>query len=396
MMKFDQAPIYSVRCFVHPFQNLYHLSHVYSGLLAVAKDGAARVTLELSQRNDDHALDPYALFAEVVDSRAGDGRKTVFDMYDASNVFAMNALERCDVYFKRSYHPPDLGPLSAKSKAKVVPFGINYSCQTPEATLRLLSALLPDWTLRVFKSPLKTLRGLDGAGVPAFLTSPHVSRFEQPPDRPLRRSVHFENRVWERQAGMPDSLESVNRMRVEISRLLKKEFGASFHGGIVQTKYASRYCPTDLSPHSRTRRSYIARSKQMLIGVYTRGLHHSTAFKLGEYLAGSKCIVAEPIRNQLPTPLVAGRNYLEFSSPRECVERCIQILKDEELANQMRRDNWEYYQREVRPDRHVANCLERAFGRTATSRTTATAPQADGAIPTADQMPLQSVSRGTP
>ena len=98
-----------------------------------------------------------------------------------------------------------------------------------------------------------------------------------------------------------------------------------------------------------------------MIGIYTRGLHHSLAFKLGEYLASSKCIVTEPLRNELPSPLVPGKNYLEFSTPQECMQRCEQLLDDHDLANQMRRNNWEYYQREVRPDRHVLRCLERAF-----------------------------------
>jgi hypothetical protein len=357
----EQAVAYRIRCFVHPFQDLYYLSHLYSGLCALAKVGIARIDFEQPRPEATYALDPVVLWTEVANSRSGKHCKIVYDMYDRSDLFVMDSLDLCDKYFKRSYHPPDLRQLSPKLRAKVIPFGLIHPCGTPESTLRLVGSLLPSWTLKMLRSPVETLRKLRTASFKPFLTNPQVSAFEQSPDCPVDRSVHFESRVWEQRHLGPDSEEEVNQPRVQLSRLLKKEFGASFHGGIVHTNYARQYCPGELSRDTKVRRRYVARSKRMMIGVYTRGLHHSIAFKLAEYLASSKCIVSQPLRNQLPTPLLAGRNYLEFSTPQQCVERCIQILNDDDLAHQMRRDNWDYYQREVRPDSHLANCLERAF-----------------------------------
>ena len=360
--KFDQGPIYSVHCYLQPFQNLFYLSHVYSGLFLLDDQGIARVTFDLPPASHRAVLKPATLWAEVFNSRTREHRNIVFDMYDASDAFAGDSLEQCDLYFKRSYYSPDVWRLSPKLQAKVMPFGLNFPCQTPRL-MRLLAVLLPSWMLKSLRAPVETFRALRSNSITMLLTeNPRLSAFEHPPDCPLRRAVHFETRVFSQNDLGADSTDAVNRPRLELARLLKEEFGSSFDGGIVRTPYARQSYPAELSPHSNPRRaSYVARSKQILIGVYTRGLHHSVAFKLAEYLAGSKCIVSEPIRNQLPTPLVAGRNYLEFSSPQECVERCRQILDGQELANQMRRDNWEYYQREVRPDRHVANCLERAF-----------------------------------
>jgi hypothetical protein len=308
-----------------------------------------------------YARSPVAVWAEVTDAKTREERKIVFEISDHSGLLVKDALSLCDRYFKRSYYAPDLNQLSPDLKGKIEPLGLIYPCRSAESTWQTLITLLPGWALNIVKSPAQGIRRLLDWELRGFLMSPEVAAFEHPPDLPVERSVHFQSRIWEQHSLGADSPEQINRPRVELTRLLKKEFGAAFHGGIVPTEGARRYCPNELSAQPKRRSAYVAQSKRIMIGIYTRGLHHSTAFKLAEYLASSKCIVAEPLRNELPIPLVAGRNYLEFSSPEECIDRCNQIIKDEALANQMRKDNWDYYQREVRPDRRIAYCLDHAF-----------------------------------
>src|SRR5258708_22894779 len=162
-MRSDDSSIYHVRCYVNPFQNLYQFSHLYCGLSLLAHQGVAQIVLQQRPKSANYACDFGALWAEVLDSRNHEKRKVVFDMYDDSGVFASDCLELCDVYFKRSYHEPDVRQLSPKLQPKVMPFGINFGCQTPETTLRLLSVLLPSWTWKMFKSPRETIRRLRAA-----------------------------------------------------------------------------------------------------------------------------------------------------------------------------------------------------------------------------------------
>ena len=369
MMSSTRLPAYHIRCFIHRSQNLNHLSYVHTGICALARQNFAAVEFKQPQSSAGYGLSPVAVWAEVTDTKTREERRIVFEISDHSNVFVNESLKLCDVYFKRSYYLPDLRQLSSDLRRKIAPFGLIYPCRSAESTRRTLSALLPTWALEIVKSPARTIRRLLSWELRGFLMSPDVAAFEHPPDFPLKRAVHFQSRIWEKESLGPDSPEEVNRPRVELTRLLKKEFGAAFHGGIVPTANAHRYCPDELSAQPKRRSAYVAQSKRIMIGIYTRGLHHSMAFKLAEYLAGSKCIVAEPLRNELPSPLVAGRNYLEFSSPEECIERCNQIMKDETLANQMRKDNWDYYRREVRPDRRIAHCLDQAFRKASYAQT---------------------------
>ena len=104
---------------------------------------------------------------------------------------------------------------------------------------------------------------------------------------------------------------------------------------------------------------YLSLIRRGLVGIYTRGLHHSIAWKLGEYFAASMCVVAEPIRNVVEPPIVAGDHYLPFTSPDECIEASARILESRELQQQLRETVFNYHQRHVEPAARIWECLER-------------------------------------
>ena len=101
--------------------------------------------------------------------------------------------------------------------------------------------------------------------------------------------------------------------------------------------------------------------KKVGIGVYVRGLHHSLAFKMAEYLAAGLCIVSEPLVHELPVPLREGVNYLLFRSHDECLERCRWLLSHPAEAERMRWANRDYYRRWVEPEAHMWGVLTRSF-----------------------------------
>jgi len=284
-------------------------------------------------------------------------------MSDSSGVFNMEALEESDIYFKRSYHAPDLDALRPELRSRILPGTLNFACRTPASSRRLLPFLVGLYGSRALTRPVSTLRNLDlyqrVAG--SFVRGPMLSDFEYAPDAPVDRVILFQTRVWHPIELGPDAADEVNLKRVQLVRALKAEFGPLFRGGLVPDEYARRHYPDAVTAEPVRRAHFIAGSKRAFIGIYTRGLHHSLAFKLPEYLASSKCIVSEPLRNRLAHPLAAGRNYLEFLSIDECIGHCARLLADRELAEGMRRDNWHYYRAHVHPARSLAGCLESAF-----------------------------------
>lgn len=348
----------TVRAAVRSTQDLYHTSKVYTGLFALQERGALRV-----RRDGLHVppTEPWLVFLEVTRERTT--RRCAIDLHDRSDLFSPAGLAHGDRYFKRSYHAPDVARLPAGQRKKVLPFGLNYGCRGRAATRWLLWWLGPGVASRMLRSAVSARAGLreDWQQVKTFLTLPRASEFEQEPHAEVEPVVFFQTRVWEPEEVYPDDPTAINEERSALVRALRRAFGERFWGGLVPTAYALEHYADLLTREAYRRRAYVARAKRAMVAVYTRGLHHSLAFKLPEYLASAKAIVADELRNTLPTPLRAGVHYLPFRDPEECVQMCARLLNNRDHAAAMRRANHRYYQAEVEPAAHLLNCLARLF-----------------------------------
>jgi hypothetical protein len=69
--------------------------------------------------------------------------------------------------------------------------------------------------------------------------------------------------------------------------------------------------------------------------------------------------MAEPPRDEQPVPMIAGKHFLPFHTPAECVAACERLLRDRELAQSMRQMNHDYYVSELEPTAHLRRVLER-------------------------------------
>jgi hypothetical protein len=330
-------------------QDFYNASGVYAGLDVLARSGEIRLELQRAGPHEqDLVQDPLTVCLRVQRGEQAAPTLLAIDLHDQSDAYCREALRRCDVCFKRSFHRSDLAGLPAELAAKVRPLGLNYPCRTRGSTLRLLRRAGLGLILRG-SSGWRRLR--------LCLVLPQIAAFEQPPNTKLEPTVVFQTRVWEPHETGDGECQAINEGRVALIRALRDEFGERFRGGLVPTSLALEKYPAEVSRFRARRSLYIAMSKRNLIGVYSRGLHQSTAFKLPEYLAASQCIVAEPPRNESPQPLEAGRHFLPFQTPEECVAACRRLLADERLAAEMRRANHDYYRSEVEPAAHLRNVI---------------------------------------
>jgi hypothetical protein len=349
-------PKFAVDLYLNPRHDHYHFSKVYSGLDVLARQKVIRLRIK-------QAFDPgNTLDARVTELACGARRWLVFDVDDHSTRFGVEALDRCDVYFKRSYHAPDLAIFPQAKRHKIRPFGLNYACTSRSGKWLFFRHWGVGLAGRMARSPRMFLRELENfkTNVRGYVRIPDYRLFEQGPEVSVNPLVLFQTRVWEPEESSED-LATVNDERVALIRELRKVFGKRFRGGIVPTPFARRHYPDVLLQEAYSRADYIRMVQRFLIGIYTRGLHQSLAFKLPEYLAASMCLVSDPLRNKLPQPLVAGRHYLQFETTDECLAQCERLLGRPEEASQMRRQNWQYYRQWIRPPEHLLSCLERAF-----------------------------------
>jgi hypothetical protein len=161
----------------------------------------------------------------------------------------------------------------------------------------------------------------------------------------------------------PEVVEGLNDTRAGCIRLLRKRFGERFLGGLARSANAlKRYpdCVVDEGISTR-RRDYLARLRGYSICVATTGLCDSIGWKFAEYLAFGKAIVCEPMKFELPGPMAAGRNFLEFTTPEGCASAVGELLEDSAARERMMADNAAYFAEFGAPDAVVARALHAAL-----------------------------------
>ena len=345
--------MHRVELVVDPTVDIYHLSMINTGLVALSDQRKIDLDYRRPRGAAEAGLvtDPLVVNLLIHMENCPRPCHAAIDLRDKSDSFADPVLQSCDLYFKRSFHQPDVDRLTPDLREKVATFGLNFACKSRRSTFRMLRALAPQ-IAATGVSGLKKLRH--------FMALAELADYEQDAESLVDATVVFQTRVWEASETAPGEAEVINRSRVELIRALRRAFGHRFRGGLMPTSMALARFRDEVSPYPARRKEYTAMSKKNLIGVYTRGLFESTAFKLPEYLAAAQCIVAEEPRNGLPTPLLAGKNYLPFRSPDECVAACESLLADRALARSMRHANRAYYLTEVEPNACVSRIIQQA------------------------------------
>jgi len=349
---------YSVVVHISSGHSLFHAAKVYAGLDALAAQGV--IGLRVTSR-DPFPADVVLLSVTARGSNAQ--RLVAIDLYDHSDRFCPAALANCDVYFKRNLFRPHMQRLLPAEGAKVLPFGLSHPC-VGHASRRWA---MWHWGRAVVGALRRSPREAIGRLRPwlqdlrLYHDLSHFAAFEQHPDAVVEPVVLFQTRVWEPEEST-ENLDQINEERVALIRRLRAALGTRFRGGVLPTPFARQRYGDVLLTEGYRQGGYISVMQRHLVGINTRGLHRSIAFKVPEYLAASVCMVSEPLRNELPHSLSPEQHYLEFQSHDECIAQCERLLSNPDEARAMRWQNFTYYRRWVSPPAQMLDCLERAFG----------------------------------
>lgn len=159
----------------------------------------------------------------------------------------------------------------------------------------------------------------------------------------------------------PDERDNLNDARARLIVALRDAFGRRFVGGFVPTTHSRRAFPGLLTDQPTDRPYYLRLVAASGVVVGGIGLHHSTPWKLAEYLAASRAIVCERLRRPVPEPLDDVVTW--FDDPAGCVAACDVLLQDADqraVSQMLAGQYWEAY---VRPDRLLFRRLdEEVFG----------------------------------
>jgi hypothetical protein len=341
----------SVSVYVDGTQDLTHPSYLYAGLGMLAHAGEIELELKRLSKSALPRLAPGNVFTQAEVRDGARSRRVLFDFKDQNDVFCDELLEQVDVYFKRSYLASEVAKRGGK---RVLPLGMPFACRFQgELGPIIAETLFSPRPGESLKSRLLRIRQYLGIDYARTFTA-------YPPAKKLQRVI-FQTRLWEKHEVANDDLDGVNLPRVSLLRRLRKELGDRFLGGLVPTARALRDFPELVREEGVKRHEYLALMRPSAIGISTRGLFHSTPWKLSEYLSTGMAVISQPITNQPLEPLVDGEHLLLYGSEDECVSHCVRLLENAQETARLQRAARDYYERAVDPMATVRRLLREAI-----------------------------------
>lgn len=344
-------------CTLYALSRSEHLQQIYAGFYGLHEAGLIRLEqrfeLPSGIATSFGAARLHGLFVRV--ENAG---LVFLDVRDGPRYFA-ELLPQLALYAKRSF----CRARHATANGKIVPLGLNYSVSLDRMTMPELTKALRQAELS--RAGLQRLAFALARLFPFFAgETPTVSTISAPPDPSAPPRVVFLARTYPAELVIDDAEVEhghLNELRAECIRALRARFGDAFCGGFARTPFAvARYpdCVVDAG-FSTHRLDYLKRLRAYPVCVATTGLAESIGWKFAEYVALSKAIVCEPLHFEVPGPMEAGANYLEFGTPAECASRVAELFEDSDLRGRMMARNADYYAEYGTPDAVVARVLHR-------------------------------------
>ena len=346
----ESAPLH---CRLEVRASNLHLAMLYAGFAALEAQGLVRLEVvrhEVFEGWEGGGVEALRVVLE-------DGTVVLFDTGDATDREHPSSYGRnVSALFRRMYGP--------KSRGEQHTHPLGPFCAVYEGNLWARRVKLCDTWRDRFRLVVRESRWLARlAGVQNSAATLSLEDLVCPPtaDRPPR--VLFSTHVYDpARAPNEQSAEersTLNQMRVDVVRALRRRFGDSFHGGLTPGRYARLEFPDDLlSPRDAKQSAFLASRRTASIGVATTGLQGSLGFKFAEYLAAGMAVVTEPIGTEFPGPIAEGSHYSVFRTPEQCVELVEQLMADPERRLARMTANFEYFESHVRPDQMVRRALE--------------------------------------
>lgn len=344
---------------VYPVTLSPWFTQVYAGLFDLARSG--RICISISNAFDHATLiDGTSLPLRIRSLKTEREFALLIDLNDNRNFAHPSLLSEFDVIAKRSYLQRYLERLSDAERHKIIPYGINLcagSTSMPIARIFFAHHAIRLSQRSRLTLKLSSINFQHQARFLLYLLKSNLSLFEDDftEDREIEPSdtVFFVTRLF----GTDDKLTPFSLERVELVRRLKEHFADRFFGGIIDNKLSRKHCSRELLLKKLSRREFIRAQKNAQIVVSTLGVGDSTPWKLGEALAGGRCIVSEPLRFALPVELVDDQDFKTFSSIDECLQVCEALMADRERSTRLSRAAASFYDSHVRSARLLENLL---------------------------------------
>jgi len=342
-----------IKCELRVYPGTVHINQIVTGFLLLKEQNL--IDLDIKIDNPQNRK----LSINNVEVLINDKIKIVYDLLDGYNFGEKNLdnyLDEVDLYFKRSFNKEE--NIKFKNYKKIQPLGFNYWITTNGNILDSYNRYQNNKLL------IKNINIINNLYKKKEIT--HFKNFEQLPYINKNPKILFLARTWEPSNEISneenEERHNINRVRAECIRELKKEFGNNFVGGFSNTPYTFKNFKDCINANISTNKiNFMKQIKKSDICIATLGLHKSNGWKIGEYIAASQAIVSEKMYYEVPGNFKKGSNYLEFNNVNELIQSVNTLYYDNQKLYEMKINNFEYYNRYLRPDMLILNTLVTAI-----------------------------------
>lgn len=353
---------------------LYYSADLFCGLFELVEEGS--VELRFKPCFSRSPTESFCTVLEVTDRWSNERRVLAFDWRDNADILCERKLAECDLYFKRNYIPEVTeSRCQGQHRHKLRPAGLSCSVRARRERPLWVQWLSGVWSQ---EKPLmaRSLRATYANVRRILVRNPRMvsqtlrkqdllcPTIEGARNAVFWRAIAYDPRWSNNYQDTHETMEA----RAHVLWALKRELGDQFVGGFMPGPYAGEMY-ADLVMHGPSdRQSYINMIRAHRIAIYARGVRNSPAFKLAEYLANSRCILAEPIATRLPRDLVDGRELIYWRDTDDLIAKCRQLLSDVKLQRRLSENARRYYEEQVDPPRQIQRFFQEAFENAKTDR----------------------------
>jgi hypothetical protein len=354
-----REPTYRITWHVSPQQDAEILANVIAGfaMLSAAGEVAFDVVPGEQELQSRHTM-----LLSMQRTSDGSSRVAAIDVLDRADTFDELALAGSAAYFKCNFQSQYLAHLPSRLTAKLRPLGLAQLCVVSGSAQIIaraaISAIRAGMRSRGFASLHSGVRAAT-RNLTLLYRSVELSSMRPVEQGIPPAKVIYQPRGWSETS--PEKIKA-NRWREDVVRQLRAEFGDSERIGFIKVNVGRSISPELYIARKIVRRDYIEMLKSTAVGVNSHGLSDSSTFKLSEYLAAGMAVVSDHMKFELPEPLIEGVNFLGYESPKECVDRCRELISSPGRLLAMRTANQEYFSRNLEPANQVRYLLRETFG----------------------------------
>lgn len=355
-----------------------HLSQILAGYQLLMGGGIVKYSTEY---NPNYIKQNY-IHNVLIEVNFNNGMRICYDLADGYQSFIDmpkfdKILETVDFYFKRSCNF-DINKV-LKNKDKIKPLGFNYgvSCKNNPYDRFMYETNNPIDYAKKYVSYLMNIKKQQ----PLY----YYDKFENiPKEHDRKYKILFSVRLWNHekiklesiQNGFPQlnpnetkqllekwqsDWKNITYERIEQVRALKETFGDQFLGGVSKNEFSLKIAPDIIAPEEIVHRlNYMQVIKGDFVCIANRGLYNSIGFKFGEYIAASRAIITEPLAYEVVGDFKENKNYLTFNSTENLLAQSKYLLDNPNKILEIERNNQEYYNEYLRPDKLILKTLESA------------------------------------